>query len=320
MCIAVFVWQAHPLYPLIIFQNRDEYHNRETKPLGWWEDCENGGILGGRDEVAGGTWMACSKQGRVALLTNVLELHSLPEARTRGDLPLLFLQSNKSPKEFAEELVKEAHQYNGFNLILADISSSSSNSMVYISNRPKGEPILVQEVPPGIHVISNAKLNSPWHKAQRLELRFKEELTKYHESEIPVKEMVEKLMRDKVKADKSELPGICALDWEFNLSSIFVEVDTPLVSIDSFIHYKFKKVVFIYALKLVSMTWDFCLYLQGRYGTRSTAALTAKTNGEVTFYETYLDKDMWKEQTVSYQIQKLQENGTNPDSEALPHI
>ncbi|KAF4365369.1 hypothetical protein CsatB_007955 [Cannabis sativa] len=286
MCIAVFVWQAHPLYPLIIFQNRDEYHNRETKPLGWWEDCENGGILGGRDEVAGGTWMACSKQGRVALLTNVLELHSLPEARTRGDLPLLFLQSNKSPKEFAEELVKEAHQYNGFNLILADISSSSSNSMVYISNRPKGEPILVQEVPPGIHVISNAKLNSPWHKAQRLELRFKEELTKYHESEIPVKEMVEKLMRDKVKADKSELPGICALDWEFNLSSIFVEVDTPL----------------------------------GRYGTRSTAALTAKTNGEVTFYETYLDKDMWKEQTVSYQIQKLQENGTNPDSEALPHI
>ena len=52
-------------------------------------------------------------------------------------------------------------------------------------------------------------------------------------------------------------------------------------------------------------------YLQGRYGTRSSAALIAKTNGEVTFYETYLDKDTWKEQTINYRIQKLQlGNGT----------
>jgi len=43
--------------------------------------------------------------------------------------------------------------------------------------------------------------------------------------------MVEKLMKDTVKADKSSLPHICSLDWEFNLSSIYVEVDTPMVSI-----------------------------------------------------------------------------------------
>ena len=57
--------------------------------MGWWEDGE---IVGGRDELGGGTWMGCSRSGRLALLTNVLELHSLPEARTRGDLPVLFLQ------------------------------------------------------------------------------------------------------------------------------------------------------------------------------------------------------------------------------------
>ena len=70
-------------------------------------------------------------------------------------------QSIKSPKEFAQDLVKEAHQYNGFNLILADLQSKT---MVYISNRPEGEPILIQEVSPGIHVLTNAKLDSPWHK------------------------------------------------------------------------------------------------------------------------------------------------------------
>lgn len=49
-----------------------------------------------------------------------------------------------------------------------------------------------------------------------------------------MKEMVEKLMQDSVKADKSGLPGICSLDWEFDLSSVFVEVDTPLVNLKAF--------------------------------------------------------------------------------------
>ncbi|XP_021285449.1 transport and Golgi organization 2 homolog [Herrania umbratica] len=268
MCIAAFVWQAHPLYPLLLLQNRDEYHNRPTTPVAWWDD--GSGILGGRDEVAGGTWLACSRQGRVAFLTNVLELHTLPEAKSRGDLPVLFLESAKSPKEFAEELVKEAHQYNGFNLILADIPAKS---MVYASNRPKGEAVSIQQVSPGLHVLSNAKLDSPWHKTQRLGKNFKQMLNKHGKNEVTMKEMVEKLMKDKVKADKSKLPGICALDWEFNLSSIFVEVDTPL----------------------------------GLYGTRSTAALTIHASGEVAFYEKYLEKDVWKERTINYHIQKVKQ-------------
>ncbi|KAB2015820.1 hypothetical protein ES319_D08G053000v1 [Gossypium barbadense] len=277
MCIAAFIWQAHPLYPLLLLQNRDEYHNRPTKALAWWDvdGCE---ILGGRDEVAGGTWLACSRQGRVAFLTNVLELHPRPDAKTRGDprpdaktrgdLPLLFLESTKSPMEFAEQLATDAHQYNGFNLIVADIPSKS---MVYISNRPKGEPINIQQVSPGLHVLSNAKLDSPWHKAWRLGKGFKQMLNRYGKNEVNVKEMVEKLMKDKVKADKSKLPGICDLDMEFNLSSIFVEMDTPL----------------------------------GLYGTRSTAAITVGAGGEISFYDEYLEKGVWFERTVNYHIQKL---------------
>ncbi|KAK8282860.1 hypothetical protein V6Z12_D08G055100 [Gossypium hirsutum] len=208
---------------------------------------------GGRDEVAGGTWLACSRQGRVAFLTNVLELHPRPDAKTRGDLPLLFLESTKSPMEFAEQLATDAHQYNGFNLIVADIPSKS---MVYISNRPKGEPINIQQVSPGLHVLSNAKLDSPWHKAWRLGKGFKQMLNRYGKNEVNVKEM---------------LPGICDLDMEFNLSSIFVEMDTPL----------------------------------GLYGTRSTAAITVGAGGEISFYDEYLEKGVWFERTVNYHIQKL---------------
>ncbi|KAK7321168.1 hypothetical protein VNO77_31522 [Canavalia gladiata] len=265
MCIVLFLWQTHPLYPFLLLNNRDEYHNRPTKPVSWWEGSD---IVGGRDEIAGGTWLACSRKGRVAFLTNVLELHTLPEAKSRGDLPVSFLKSAKHPKEFAESLKTEAHCYNGFNLIVADISSKS---MVYISNKPKDQPITIKEVSPGLHVLSNAKLDSAWHKAQRLEVGFKEQLAKYGEGEIPVKEVIQKLMKDKTKADKSCLPNICSLDWEFNLSSIFVEVKTPL----------------------------------GLYGTRSTAAVIVTSNGSVSFFEAYLEEGKWKEHVVDFHIQNL---------------
>ncbi|KAF9601949.1 hypothetical protein IFM89_024283 [Coptis chinensis] len=265
MCIAVFVWQAHPLYPFLLLLNRDEYHNRPTKPVSWWEGCE---ILGGRDEVAGGTWLACTREGKFAFVTNVLESRTLPEARSRGDLPVRFLESKKSPKEFAEEVMKEADQYNGFNLILADISAKT---MIYISNRPKGELISIKEVSPGIHVLTNAKLDSPWHKALRLHRNFNELFGIYGEDEIPLNELVEELMKDTVKADRNRLPNICSPDWEIHLSSIFVQVDTPL----------------------------------GCYGTRSTIAISVKASGEVSFYEKYIENESWKEHTVTYQIKKV---------------
>ncbi|KAL4011313.1 hypothetical protein IC575_028367 [Cucumis melo] len=263
MCIAAFVWQSHSLYSLILFQNRDEYHNRPTKPMSWWEDHE---IAGGRDEVGGGTWLGCSRKGKVAFVTNVLEPHEIPEAKSRGNLPLLFLQSTKSPKEFAEEIKAEAYRYNGFNLVVADISTKT---MVYISNRTKGDHILIQEVPPGLHVLSNAELDSAWHKVQRLRLKFNEQLRIYGEGEIPEKAMVERLMRDHVKADESKLPHISSPDWEYNTSSVFVQFQTPL----------------------------------GCFGTRSTSVLTITKTGMVHFYETYLETGTWKEKTLSYFIE-----------------
>eukprot|EP00257_Ricinus_communis_P023573 XP_015583597.1 transport and Golgi organization 2 homolog [Ricinus communis] len=90
MCIAVFLWQAHPLYPFLLLLNRDEYHSRPTKPLSWWGSGDQ--ILGGRDEQAGGTWLACTKDGKIAFLTNVREIISTPTDSSRGDLPVNFLQ------------------------------------------------------------------------------------------------------------------------------------------------------------------------------------------------------------------------------------
>ncbi|KDP45334.1 hypothetical protein JCGZ_09583 [Jatropha curcas] len=267
MCIAVFLWQAHPLYPFLLLLNRDEYHSRPTKPLSWWGSGDQ--ILGGRDEQAGGTWLACTRDGKIAFVTNVRELESIPEAKSRGDLPIHFLMSNKSPKEFAEDLVKEANGYNGFNLILADIHSKS---MVYITNRTKVGNNFITDVSPGIHVLPSSSLDSSWPKAQRLGHNFKDLLDKYGDSELPVNEMVEKLMMNTIKDEENMLPKIYPAEFEHQLSSIFVDTDTPL----------------------------------GRYGTRSTSAVSVKSGGEVNFYERHLENEKWLERTESFKIEMEQ--------------
>ena len=73
------------------------------------------------------------------------------------------MQGSHSPLEYATEIAKEADQYNGFNLILADVNSGT---MVYISNRPGGDPV-IQTVAPGLHVLSNGAIDSPWPKVRR---------------------------------------------------------------------------------------------------------------------------------------------------------
>ncbi|KAL2344658.1 hypothetical protein Fmac_005943 [Flemingia macrophylla] len=262
MCIAVFMWQAHPKYPFLLLHNRDEYYSRATEALAWWEGES---VLGGKDGVGGGTWLGCTREGRIAFLTNFRELDTIRHAKTRGDLPLRFLQSNKSPQEFAEEIEEEAQQYNGFNLVLADMCSST---MVYVFNRLKQFHLSVAKVTPGIHVLTNAALDSPWPKAERLRHNFKEFIDEYGESDPPIKEMVEKLMTNTVKDEECMLPGIHSPEREYPLSSIFVEAQLPA----------------------------------GHYGTRSSSALFVKSNKEVTFYEKYLDQSQWKEKMVTYKI------------------
>ncbi|KAI4322045.1 hypothetical protein L6164_021770 [Bauhinia variegata] len=262
MCIAVFMWRSHPLYPFILLQNRDEFFDRPTQPLAWWPGDK---ILGGRDEVAGGTWLASTRDARVAFLTNYREIEKLTVPKSRGELPIRYLESNKSPREFAEEVLNEADQYNGFNLILADICTKT---MVYVTNRPDGDNRSLSEITPGIHVLTNASLDASWPKAERLRHGFQELVHQYGESELPIKDIVEKLLTDRFKDEERLLPGIHPPEREYPLSSIFVEADFP---------------------------W-------GRYGTRSSSAFLVKSNGEVSFYEKSLDKEEWKEKIITYQI------------------
>ena len=57
MCLVVFAWNIHPEYKLIFASNRDEFYERPTKELGFWEDQPT--ILAGRDMKARGNLVRC---------------------------------------------------------------------------------------------------------------------------------------------------------------------------------------------------------------------------------------------------------------------
>ena len=68
MCLIVLGIDAHADYPLIILANRDEFYNRPTKSLSLWPDTD---FYAGKDLQAGGTWLAVSKNGKFAAITNI---------------------------------------------------------------------------------------------------------------------------------------------------------------------------------------------------------------------------------------------------------
>lgn len=153
MCLAAFALNAHPRFPLVIAANRDEFFARAAAPMAWWADRPD--VLAGRDLSAGGTWFGLNRTGRLALLTNVRDpSRQNPDAPSRGALVLDWLNSSGDASSFAAEL---APAYNGFNLITAD---PARNTWHWISNRA---PVPV-ELPPGVHALSNAALDTPWPK------------------------------------------------------------------------------------------------------------------------------------------------------------
>jgi uncharacterized protein with NRDE domain len=155
MCLVVLGWQQHSDYPLIVAGNRDEFHARPTKEAHWWPDKAD--IVGGRDLQAAGTWLALHKSGRFATVTNFRDAE-IPSAkfRSRGHLVTSFLESSDSPIDFLGSI--DGSVYAGFNLLVSD-----GASLAWLSNRADGPQILG----PGVYGLSNALLDSPWHKVVR---------------------------------------------------------------------------------------------------------------------------------------------------------
>lgn len=166
MCLIALAWHAHPDYRLVLAGNRDEFHSRPAAPLGWWEDAPE--VVGGRDLEAGGTWLAMSRSGRFAAVTNYREdLRPQTGLRSRGELVTRFLDSEERPLAFADAL---DGRYAGFSLLAATLGDDGE--LAYVSNRGDAPRALA----PGVYGLSNASLDTPWPKLVRAKARLEQVL------------------------------------------------------------------------------------------------------------------------------------------------
>jgi uncharacterized protein with NRDE domain len=163
MCLLVVAWKSHPRYRLVVAGNRDEFHDRPTAALGWWSDAPD--IVAGRDLRAGGTWLGLARSGRFGLVTNFRDANgATASAPSRGQLVPGYLRSARSATGFLDGLCAGMHAYAGFNLLLGDASD-----LHYCCNVGDDGP---RALAPGIHGLSNHRLDEPWPKLVRARTHF----------------------------------------------------------------------------------------------------------------------------------------------------
>jgi uncharacterized protein with NRDE domain len=165
VCLLIALAGLVPGLPLVVAANRDEHRSRATTPmtqLGRPGDAL--AILGGRDEVAGGTWLATNEAGVVAGLTN----RPLPDGpdtakRSRGELPLVLARhatAAEAVATFRREIDPSA--YNPAWLLVGD-----RRDLFFVDVTGTVE-VGIERQPPGVAVLENRTLHEPSAKVQRV--------------------------------------------------------------------------------------------------------------------------------------------------------
>ena len=207
MCLIGLALDASPRFPLVVAANRDEFFDRPTAALDWWRATPDGPwLLGGRDLTAGGTWLGLSQGGRVGMLTNVRDpSRRRVDAPSRGGLVTAWLEGR--------DLAPACH--NPYNLVGGDLHSGRW----WVRSDQDSAPVAIT---PGLHVLSNAALNTPWPKARRLNAALAHALDAA--DGVPdLEQALWALLGDRSSAADDELPdtGIDR-DLERMLSPVFI--------------------------------------------------------------------------------------------------
>lgn len=165
MCLLLLALDTVPGIPRLLLGNRDEFHARASAAVAPW--VENAHVAGGRDLVAGGSWLALRDDGRFAAVTNLRTGVPATAPRSRGWLVRDFVLGEQPAAEYLADARAAEADYGPFNLIVGDRDGvhtlGSSDRMI----RPLAA---------GVHVISNGPIGVHWPKTERLQRGFAEAL------------------------------------------------------------------------------------------------------------------------------------------------
>ena len=213
MCILFLAINQHPDYPLIVAANRDEFFSRPSLSMHYWEDRQ--GILAGRDELQGGSWLGVNQKGEFCAVTNFRTGNAMRTgARSRGELVTRFLAREDSTESFTEYLNRECKQYSPFNVVYG----IPSQVEVFCSQDQSHKVLNT-----GYHSLSNGYIDQHWPKMSSGVQQLMDLIDQKGSVQT---ESLNRIMRDQTKANDDELPdtGI-EKSVEKHISSIFISGD-----------------------------------------------------------------------------------------------
>lgn len=210
MCILYFCQTEIPDpngYQLVLVNNRDEEWSRPTKDADFWGPemkCISG--LDMHNGKEGGTWLGMNTEGKIGVLLNIMGQvdHS---KKGRGFLVSNYLSQDWDMDEYTASVLKERHDYNGFNLILFDLGKQEdclTAKPVYITNAADYHSCITMRALPSntFFGVSNSPLEYPFQKVVQGKQRFGHIVSQY-----PTVDLKEHLVKDlmELMADRTSL-------------------------------------------------------------------------------------------------------------------
>lgn len=212
MCLITLSFNQHPDYPLIVVQNRDEFYNRPSESLHFWEDEPN--VLAGRDTRHGGTWSGITRTGRFASLNNrpFTDFEPKKDTRSRGDLVKNYLASEDSPEAWLQKMLDQRREYDSYQMVFGTLE----NLYVYSNSADR-----IFSLKPGLHSFSNTDDELSQYKLDRSCDLVEDYLNSHSE---PVLDELVALFSDTEKAEYfGNLPSELSQETARTHSAIFIE-------------------------------------------------------------------------------------------------
>ena len=147
MCTVIVLVRPGHAWPLLFAANRDERTDRLWDlPGPHWPDRP--GVVGGRDRLGSGTWMAHRDGVFAAVLNRPGSLGPQEGKRSRGELPLLALESGSAAAAADALAGLDAAAYRTFNMVIADAEGAW-----FVRGAGSGRPA-VRGLDPGLSMVT----------------------------------------------------------------------------------------------------------------------------------------------------------------------
>ena len=156
MCTILLAWRSVPGSPIVLAANRDELIARASAPPG--PLSTEPFVAGGRDLVAGGTWLAVTAGGTLCAVTNRHPSTGDPQPPdpsrlSRGGIPLALLVDTR-PEDVPARLAELGPgRYNPVNVLWV------SAERALVAHVDDTGPVRVVDLVPGPHVLTTGDVD-----------------------------------------------------------------------------------------------------------------------------------------------------------------